>query len=129
MDYFLIYKTDKSASCDKPIVLTGGYNFVKKISITLYNREMMNYILTKKLNKSLKNIINLYLLCANSEDDETDDEAAREALVPKIDLMRSILLEKYSFFLNKEVIEDYLNKIEKLEKKVGNLQSKKSRSL
>ncbi len=128
MEYYAIYKTDKCAKCKKTIALAGGYEFSKKTKITLYNKEMMHYILTKKLNKSLKDIINLYLAVANADEDEDNDEA-REALVPRIELMRNVLLERYSFFLDKGVVEDYLNKLEKMERKVGGLEPKKSRSL
>ena len=126
MSYFLIYKTDKKKKVEKPIVLRGGYSFAKKISITLYNPELTRYILKKKINSSLKGIINLYLVCESVEDGDDD---AREALAPKIELLRQVLLERYAFFLPQSDVEDYLNKLEKMEKKVGMLQSKKSRSL
>lgn len=127
MEYFAIYKTDKKSASSQPIKLIGGYNFVKKISITLYNRDMVRYILLKKLNNSLKSIINLYLLCEDSED--TDSEANRDILLPKIELMRKLLLERYSLFLNREEVEDYLIKLEKMERKVGNMPTKKSRRM
>ena len=69
-------------------------------------------------------MINLYLMCEND-----DDDAAREALIPKVDFLRSVLIEKYAFYLSRSDVEDYLNKLDKMEKKVGMLQSKKSRSL
>ncbi len=124
MDYFLVYKTDKKAKLVKRVTFTDGYSFARKFTITLYNPEMTRYILKKKINSSLKSMINLYLMCENDEDD-----AAREALIPKVDFLRSVLIEKYAFYLSRSDVEDYLNKLDKMEKKVGMLQSKKSRSL
>ncbi len=124
MDYFLVYKTDKKAKLVKRVTFTGGYSFARKFTITLYNNEMTRYILKKKINSSLKSMINLYLMCENDEDD-----AARETLIPKVDFLRSVLIEKYAFYLSRSDVEDYLNKLDKMEKKVGMLQSKKSRSL
>lgn len=120
MNYFLISKSDKIFKSDKKITPKGGYKFNQKIAISLYNNDMIRYILTKKINKSLKDIINLYLL--NEEDADGCEE-----LMPKIEFLRSLLIEKYSKHLNQYEVDAYLTKLEKLESKMFSSHSKKSR--
>lgn len=126
MDYYSIYKTDKNFLCDNNITFKGGYSFNKKITITLYNAEMIEHILTKKFNKSLKNLINIYLMLEN---DEEGDNNAVDILEPKIEVLRNLLLGTYARFLDAKTVEDCLNKLEKFERKVGKLTVKKSRHL
>ena len=89
---------------------------------------MINYILNKKLTNSLKNIINLYLLYDSDTDDEGSDERM-ESLLPKVELLRKILIESYSIFLSEGEIESYLIKFDKLESKIYRTENKKSRSM
>lgn len=128
MKYYAIYKTDEKKKSEEIIVLKGGYSFRKKTMITLYDDDVIRNILITKLNNSLKGIIDLYLL-TESDDESGDGRNETDILMPKIELMRSLLLGKYASFLSKREIENYLNKLEKMEKKIGMKQSKKSRSL
>lgn len=129
MNYFVLYKTDKKANSEKALQFRGGYSFKKKTIITLYNHQMTSYILIKKFNKSLKDIINLYLFYANSEDEDGTGDAVN-VLGAKVEMLRAVLLEQYSLFLDRPIVEDYLNKLEKMERKIGSLhQVKKSRSM
>lgn len=122
MDYYAIYKTDKNVKICEKGNFRGGYRFVKKTIITLYNRDMMDYILTKKINKNLKDIITLYLACERGED---EDGEACATLIAKTELLKRVFFENYAPFLSKNRAEDYINKFEKLENKIGNLPSKK----
>lgn len=121
MEYFWVFKRDGDFKSKKRIVLKDGYSFNQKISITLYNPSMIRYILNRKVNNSLKAIINLYLLY------EDDDDARNSEVLPKIELLRSILLDSYRGFLTDKEIEEYLGKLDKIEKKIGSGKSKKSR--
>lgn len=127
MEYYIIYKTDEVKKSTKPLSFKDGYSFTKKMVITLYESGLIKHVLTTKINNSLKSIINLYLMIEEDEDGES--EASRETLLPKIELMRRMLLEKYAMFLGIDEVESYLNKLEKLEKKIGKKQYKKTRSL
>ena len=82
---------------------------------------MIKYILTKKIDLSFKNIINMIMLL-----DEESDEGDVYAITAKIDTLRRLLLEKYSKYIGVKSTETYLKRIEKLEGKVGNRKIKKS---
>ena len=71
----------------------------------------------------MRSLINLYKLY---EDDE--DDSRREELLPRIELLRRILIEQYAEFLEEIEIESYLDKLNKFENKVSGTKSKKSRS-
>lgn len=121
MRYLVISKTDKKNKMKKKLSLKNGFEFNKSVHITLYNHNMIHYILIKKLNNSLKNLINLYLLY------EDDEDARAKELSPKIELLRRVLIEQYAFYLEEVEIESYLDKLNKLEGKVLNSGAKKSR--
>ena len=125
MNYYLISKTDKAFKCKNFFEATVGFSFHQKIAITVYNAEMINYILNKKLTNSLKNIINLYLFYEG----EDDGDGCADNLLPRIELLRRVLIESYAFYLSESEIESYLTKFDKLEAKIGNLGQKKSRSM
>lgn len=121
MEYFSITKTDSKCEFDRVLSLKGGYEFNQRINITLYNNSMIRYILNKKINSSFKNIINMILAL---ESDADDDDV--NAIVIKIETLRTLLLEKYSRYIGVKDTETYLKRIEKLEEKTGNRKVKKS---
>lgn len=124
MNYFILIKTDKPYKLRQRIFLYHGFPFNKKVKITLYHPETTRFILIKKLNTSLRGLINLYKVY----DDDDDDDTRREALLPRIELLRRILIEQYADFLEETEIESYLDKLNKFEYKVDGSKSKKSRS-
>lgn len=125
MNYYLISKTDKAFKCKASFVPQGGFSFNQKLSITVYNIGMIRYILNKKLTNSLKNIINLYLYYEGAD----DGDGCAENLLPRIEVLRRILIEDYALYLTESEIESYLTKFDKLEAKIGSLGHKKSRSM
>lgn len=125
MSYFTIDKNNASFQYTDKLTFKHGYKFSKRTTITLYNTTLINYVLTTKFNKSLKDIINLYLLWCNDE----DADGAVAAIMPRVELLRKILLEDYAFYLDRKTIEGYLDKLEKMERKVGRMTTQKSRSL
>lgn len=125
MNYYLISKTDKAFKCKDSFVPKGGFSFNQKLSITVYNIGMIRYILNKKLTNSLKNIINLYLYYEGAD----DEDGCANNLLPRIEVLRRILIENYALYLTESEIESYLTKFDKLEAKIGSLGQKKSRSM
>lgn len=125
MNYYLITKTGETWTW-KPTKFRGGLSFHQKMSITLYNYEMIRYILVKKMNKSLKKIINLYLLYNSEEGEESGDI---EALIPKVEFLRKVFIENYALYMTENEIESYLTKLDKLENKISSRTVKKSRGL
>lgn len=125
MEYFLIYKTDKLVKIDAPIELSRGFKFAKKTTITLYNKGIIDYILTKKINKNLREIINLYLQYINQAEEGETDADAQAILEAKVEFLRNALFKNYAPFLDRKAIEDYVIKLEKMEAKIANIPSKK----
>lgn len=121
MKYFLIAKTDKKVKLLNPLKLKGGFTFKNKMPITIYNREIIRYVLIRKLNNSLKSIINLYLLY------DEDDEDNNSELLPRIELLRNILIKDYAMFLTEVEIEAYLIKFDRLEEKINSRLNKRIR--
>jgi len=126
MEYYLITKTNVTWKW-KPIKFKGGLSFNQKMPITLYNFGMIRYILIKKMNKSLKGIITLYLMYEDN-DDESSDTAIQE-LIPKVEFLRKVFIEKYALYMSESEIESYLMKLDKLEAKIQNRGMKKTRSM
>ena len=125
MNYYLVSKTDKAFKCAGNLSLSGGFSFNQKTAITVYNLGMIRFILNKKLTNSLKSIINLYLFYEGNE----DSDGCADTLLPRIEVLRRILIENYAFYMSESEIESYLTKFDKLEAKIGNLGQKKSRSM
>lgn len=122
MNYYLIIKKDKPSQLKSALKFKQGFQFNQKIKITLYNFQLMNNIFNKKIAKSLQEIINIFLLYE-------DDEDGREGiLVPKIETLRRMIIEKYSISLTEGEIESYLTKCDKIEYKTRQRMSQKSRS-
>lgn len=123
MTYYLIFKSNKKWQSNTKITLKDGYEFHQRIKITLYDYQMINYIFNKKITKYLQEIINLFLLYE-------DDEDGREGiLVPKIETLRRLIIEKYSRYLTEGEIESYLTKCDKIEYKTISRKKQKSRSM
>ena len=121
MEYFSITKTDVNYNIEECLSLKEGYKFNQKIKITLYNQTMIKYILIKKINTSLRNIINMILSLDNDEDEDGILEISA-----KIETLRKILIGKYSKYIGIKETEDYLKKLDKLEERVGTRKVKKS---
>ena len=122
MKYFSITKTNKKNKMEPGLSLKEGYRFNQKIRITLYDNSMIDYILNKKINNTLKNIINMMVLL-----EEESDEDSVLLISAKLETLRKLLLEKYSRYINNQDTESYLKKIEKLEERLGQRKIKKNR--
>lgn len=125
MQYYLLVKNDKKIKLSKKIILRNGYQFKQKLSITLFNYGMINYIFNKKITNYLREIINIFILYEGDEDGEDEREGI---LIPKIETLRRLLIEKYSRFLTEGEIESYLTKCDKIECKTVYRKNQKSRS-
>ena len=121
--YYLLIKKDTKNKLKEKIVLRNGYQFNQKIKITLFSYDIINYILNKKITNQLRDIINIFLLYE-------DDEDGRETIIlPKIETLRRVLIEKYARYLTEGEIESYLTKCDKIECKTVYRKNQKSRSM
>ena len=120
MKYFKIKKIDYYNKLEKTITFKNGYKFGSKTKIWIYDTGMIEYILAKKLDKYLKDILSLYLIL-----DDNDDSSADELLI-KLDTLRKILLGKYSKFLSDKLVKRYNYKLDNIEKRIESKKHKKS---
>ncbi len=120
MKYFKITKKDYYNKIEDNVTFKNGYKFGSKTKIWIYDYDMIEYILAKKLDKYLKDILSLYLLL---EDD--DDESANELII-KLDTMKKILFDKYSKYLSDKLVKRYNYKFDDIEKRIENKKRKKS---
>jgi len=120
----MITKTDTLATW-KPKIFRNGFTFNQKYYITLYDFDMIRYVLITKMNKSLRSFINVYLMV----NDDDEDNSTLESLIPRIETLRSIFIEKYALYLKETEIESYLTKLDKLEEKIDGKLNRKSRRL
>ncbi|HBA37180.1 MAG TPA: hypothetical protein DCY94_00520 [Firmicutes bacterium] len=125
MEHFSLNKTDKKYTWN-PVMFKGGYTFNQKTHLTLYNYGMTRYILLKKLNISLRNLINLYLVYVEDEDDEGEN---MENLLPKVETLRNVLIGKYAAYMSESEIEAYLMKLDSLAAKIDSKSNKRSRTM
>lgn len=122
MNHYVIIKTGSTCTLDKALRFKNGFPFKHRLKITLYESNIIHYVLIKKLNDSLKKIINLYLM---HESDDANDSMGE--LLPSIEYLRKILINHYALHLTEIEIESYLIKLDKLENKIGQKLNKKTR--
>lgn len=120
MKYFKIKKTDYYNKLEEAMTFKNGFKFGSKTKIWIYDYDMIEYILAKKLDKHLNNILSLYLLL-----DDNDDDSADELLI-KLDTMRKILFDRYSKYLSDKVVKRYNYKLDNIEKRIESKKRKKS---
>ena len=85
---------------------------VKKVSV--YDKELIENILTNKFNRNFRKILNYFLKIINL--DETEDSAEATALVlDEIAKMKSMIAQKYQQFLSNEKEQEFFNQIHQLE--------------
>lgn len=125
MHYYLLVKNDIKSKLNDKITLQNGCQFKQKLTITIFNYGMINYIFNKKITNHLKEIINIFILY---EDDEDGADERESILIPKIETLRRLLIEKYARFLTEGEIESYLTKCDKIECKTVYRKNQKSRS-
>lgn len=119
MEYFEIEKTSKKSNLEKKLELESGYKFKHKTIITMYNKHLIERVLAKKMDNSLKKIINLYNFL-----DEDDEDGVNE-LRAKIETLRNLLLGDYYKHMKKSKIKEYLIKLDSLDSKVKSKFTKK----
>ena len=87
-------------------------NYMKVNSVTIFDRVMLDKILSMKFNKSFNRVVKLALHVINDED-ATDDDC--EIILGEVELVRQILLNRYQKFLNHEKEELFLKKLRLIE--------------
>lgn len=123
MKYYSIVKKSNKTQINKRIVLKGGFSFKQKIGITLYENNLVRYILSKKMDKAIYKLISAYVATENDDDDDSE----RQALLPKLELLRKTLIDNYARYFSEYEIESYLMKIDHLTDRIQSKLHKKSK--
>lgn len=83
--------------------------------ITFYDESLVEDVISNKINETYKRILYIIMDINNSEDaTESDGELVRN----QIEELRNIILNKYSKYLSKELINRYLKMLLILESKL-----------
>ena len=119
MEHFDIKKTNKKCKVEDKIKTSNGYKFKHKINITIYHSGLIDNILTKKIDNSLRKIINMYELL-----DDDDSDGVNELRI-KIETLRTLLLGTYYKYINKKKVKAYLIKLDSIDNKVKGKNTKR----
>lgn len=111
MNHYILVKQKNRIKLKERINLYDGCTFTSKNKIVVYSPLIKNYVIKKKLDDALAEIILLYkkYLATESGDDE-------DALLLKIDYFDLLLNEIYSKHLNIDDKNKYKTKFNKLTK-------------
>lgn len=124
MPSYAISKSDNRVKLNNKITLEGGYSFRGKTHITMYEKELTKFILVKKINSALKNI--MYSLINFDEDD--DDGTKASELEIRIETLRVLLLEKYFPFIGKTRANAYLSRLAEIEERLPRKEKRSSKT-
>ncbi len=121
MSSFLIKKHDEEIDIVKLSINNDGYDFRPRIThtdadinkITIFNYSMIDIILSKKIDKNFKRLAAITYDVINSDDDNTSTDAT--IALDEIAKLRSIILNKYQKFLEKEKEKKYIKSLRILE--------------
>ena len=121
MSSFLIKKHDEEIDIVKLNINDEGYDFRPRIThtdaditkITIFNHSMIDIILSKKIDKNFKRLAAITYDVINSDDDNTSTDAT--IALDEIAKLRSIILNKYQKFLEKEKEKKYIKSLRILE--------------
>lgn len=118
MSTFKLYRDENKYKGEERIDLKKGYSFNKKVKVKIYDKDILRGILKKKMNISLKKIIEEYKDTSESGEDTTN-------LLEPIEKLKYNFVKKYSKYFTKEDIIKYADRLNKLENKCA---KKKNRS-
>ena len=110
MMHYVIKKDNTKKYLNKDFKLHDGCLFRSKNNIIIYDKDMIDYVVQKKLTNLLGQILLLYRLYSATESGDDQNK-----LQIKIEYYRELLLKDYFNHLSKEKLKNYENKITKLE--------------
>lgn len=105
-----VYKCDKKGYDFKP---NFSYEDINIKKITLYNPNMINNILVKKIDKSFRKITAIIIDILRNDDEDTTADGV--IALSELERLRRIILNKYQNYLEKSKEEEYLKKLRLLE--------------
>lgn len=111
MERYRLVKNKKKKKLQNKIHLSEGCSINAKGNIIIYEDNLKQYVINKKLNTILNQIILLYKLYNVDDNDEN-----RENLTIKIDYFKSILFKNYRLHLDDKTVNKYIKQVSSIEK-------------
>lgn len=113
MSHYKLEKNNKKIKLNDKVNLKEGCNFIRKNKIIIYNDEIKEYVIKKKIEELFKQIIFLYRAYL-----ETENESSGEEINLKKSYLEYLLFEKYITHLDKKSLNEYQKKYKQLNKKI-----------
>lgn len=110
---YKISKNKNKYKSSKRISFDDGFDFNKKIKITIYNKDMINSIINSKIKSKLNKISILNMLYENND----DDDSTGRLIQIKIEELRQIILGEYKEYISDKKAQSLLKDLNGLETK------------
>lgn len=110
---YKISKNKNKYKSSKRISFDDGFDFNKKIKITIYNKDMINNIINSKIKSKLNKISILNMLYENDD----DDDSTGRLIQIKIEELRQIILGEYKEYISDKKAQSLLKDLNGLETK------------
>lgn len=110
---YKISKNKNKYKSSKKISFDDGFDFNKKIKITIYNKDMINSIINSKIKSKLNKISILNMLYENND----DDDSTGRLIQIKIEELRQIILGEYKEYISDKKAQSLLKDLNGLETK------------
>ncbi len=96
--------------------LPKGFSFNKKNhKITLYDKELIASVIDKNFNRKYRDLLML-VIDVNTSDDSTESDG--NLALMKINELKELLINKYYYFLPKNILQKYIKMLVLLEQKL-----------
>ncbi len=114
MNYYKLVKNNKKIKLKSKIKPTNGCSINSKNNIIIYEDNLKQFVINKKLTIMLNHIILLYKLYNEDSSDEN-----REALILKTESFKKLLFKNYRMHLNEETFKKFSDQIISIEKQIN----------
>ena len=114
MTYYKLVKNNKKIKLKNKIKPTNGCSINSKNNIIIYEDNLKQFVINKKLTIMLNHIILLYKLYNEDSSDEN-----REALILKTESFKKLLFKNYRMHLNEETFKKFSDQIISIEKQIN----------
>ncbi len=123
---YVVKKKNKNKKISKFKIKTEGYEFkpnvrkenlIKIDSLTIYNLEMIERLLEKKIEISFRKLTKLVL---NEINDEDGNQGGVCIALNELTKLKSVLMNEFKAFIKKEDYDKYMKRLKLYEKELKN---------
>ena len=120
MNHYILVKGKRKLKLVEKMTNAKGVTF--KNQITIYNNDIIKYVVNKKINIHFNQLVMLYKLYLATESEEDSD-----ALNKKINTLSKLIFSTYNPYISEEKINKYKLTIKKIKNNIKN--KKKNRQI